>query len=90
MPEIRDDVSYVRGKHVFNFGTDIKPIRVKSANQSDVNFVGIGLGGLSNQPRRFHSSLRDISTDPSAQAEWDRAFPLILGRYAQTSLLCRL
>jgi len=84
VPEIRDDLSYVRGKHVFNFGTDIKPIRVKSANQSDVNFVSIGLGGLVNS---LDDSTRpaDISADLSAQAEWDRAFPLILGRYAQTS-----
>jgi hypothetical protein len=84
VPEIRDDISYVHAKHVFNFGTDIKPIRVKSSNQSDVNFVGIGLGGLVNN---LDDSTRpaDISSDPSAQAEWDRAFPLILGRYAQTS-----
>jgi hypothetical protein len=84
VPEIRDDLSYVRGKHAFTFGTDIKPIRVKTANQSDVNFVSIGLGGTLNA---LDDSTRpaDISSDPAAQAEWDRAFPLILGRYGQTS-----
>ena len=84
VPEIRDDLSYVRGKHVFNFGTDIKPIRVKTANQSDVNFVSIGLGGTLNA---LDDSSRpaNISGDAFAQAEWDRAFPLILGRYGQTS-----
>ncbi len=43
VPEFRDDLSYTHGKHSFTFGADIKPIRVKSSNQSDINFVGIGL-----------------------------------------------
>ncbi len=84
VPEIRDDLSYLRGKHAFAFGTDIKPIRVKSANQPDINFVSIGLGGaltaLDNNTRPA-----DISSDPAAQAEWDRAFPLLLGTYTQTN-----
>jgi len=83
VPEFRDDLSYTRGKHSFTFGTDIKPIRVQSTNQSDVNFVGIGLGGnilaLDNSTRPA-----DISSDPAAQAEWDNAFPLLLGRYSST------
>lgn len=84
VPEIRDDLSYLHGKHSFTFGTDIKPIRVKSANQPDINFVSIGLGGNLNA---LDDSTRpaDISNDPAAQAEWDRAFPLLLGRYGQTN-----
>jgi hypothetical protein len=84
VPEVRDDFSYVHGNHSFAFGTDIKPIRVNSTNQSDVNFVGLGLGGalfaLDDSTRPA-----DISTDPAAQSEWDRAFPLLLGRFNQTS-----
>ena len=84
VPEIRDDLTYVRSRHSFSFGADIKPIRVKSSNQNDVNFVSIGLGG---NIQALDSSLRpaDISDDPAAQSEWDRAFTLLLGRYAQTS-----
>ena len=84
VPEIRDDLSWTRGKHSFVFGTDIKPIRVNSSNQADISFVGIGLGGNIHSlsvPRRP----ADISDDPAAQAEWDNAFPLLLGRFAQTS-----
>jgi hypothetical protein len=83
VPEFRDDLSYTRGKHSFTFGTDIKPIRVQSTNQSDVNFVGIGLGG---NILALDASTRpaDISSDPAAQAEWDNAFPLLLGRYSST------
>ena len=84
VPEFRDDLSWTRGKHSFVFGTDIKPIRVKSSNQADISFVGIGLGGNIHSlsvPRRP----ADISDDPAAQAEWDNAFPLLLGRFSQTS-----
>ncbi len=84
VPEIRDDLSYTRGEHNFVFGTDIKLIGVKSANQADINFVGLGLGGsllaLDDSTRPT-----DISSDPAFQAEWDRAFPLLLGRYGQTN-----
>jgi Carboxypeptidase regulatory-like domain len=84
VPEFRDDISYTHGKHSLTFGTDIKPIRVQSTNQSDVNFVGIGLGGnilaLDDSTRPA-----DISSDPAAQAEWDNAFPLLLGRYSSTN-----
>ena len=84
VPEFRDDLSYTHGKHSFTFGADIKPIRVKSSNQSDISVVGIGLGGnlltLDDATRPS-----DISGDPSAQAEWDNAFPLLLGSYSQTS-----
>jgi hypothetical protein len=84
VPEFRDDISYIHGKHVFTFGTDIKPIRVHSSNQADVNFVGIGLGGniLTLDPSTRPA---DISSDPAAQAEWDNAFPLLLGRYSSTN-----
>jgi hypothetical protein len=84
VPEVRDDLSWTHGKHSFVFGTDIKPIRVKSFNQADISFVGIGLGGNIHNlsaPRRP----ADISTDSAAQAEWDNAFPLLLGRFSQTS-----
>jgi hypothetical protein len=83
VPEFRDDLSYTHGKHSLTFGTDIKPIRVQSTNQSDVNFVGIGLGG---NILALDASTRpaDISSDPAAQAEWDNAFPLLLGRYSST------
>lgn len=84
VPEIRDDFSYIHGNHAFGFGADIKPIRVKSANQADINFVSIGLGGTLNA---LDASTRpaDISSSAAAQSEWDRAFSLLLGRFAQTN-----
>jgi hypothetical protein len=85
VPEIRDDLNWTHGKHSFTFGTDIKPIRVKSSNQADINFVSIGLDNGSSL-NQLDDSTRpaDISQDPAAQAEWDRAFTMLLGRYNQT------
>ena len=57
---------------------------MKSSNQADINFVSLGLGGnlLALDPSTRPA---DISSDPAAQAAWDNAFPLILGRYSQTT-----
>ena len=86
VPEIRDDLSYTLGRHSLTFGTDIKPIRVKSTNQADVNFVSIGIDNGSSL-NALDASTRpgDISSGAAAQAEWDRAFTLLLGRYNQTN-----
>ena len=32
VPEIRDTLSWAKGSHTFQFGADIKPIRVNSHN----------------------------------------------------------
>jgi hypothetical protein len=86
VPEIRDDLSYTRGNHTFTFGTDIKLIRVNSNNQADVNFVSIGIdNGSSLNALDASTRPADISGDAAAQAEWDRAFTLLLGRYNQTN-----
>ncbi len=86
VPEIRDDLSYTRGNHTFTFGTDIKLIRVNSTNQADVNFVSIGIdNGSSLNTLDDSTRPSDISSDPAAQNEWDRAFTLLLGRYNQTN-----
>jgi hypothetical protein len=86
VPEIRDDLTYTRGNHSFSFGIDIKPIRVKSSNQADINFVSIGIdNGSSLNSLDDSTRPADISSDPFAVAEWDRAFTLLLGRYNQTN-----
>jgi Carboxypeptidase regulatory-like domain len=88
VPEVRDDLTWTRGSHSFTFGTDIKPIRVKSSDQADVNFVSIGLdNGSSLNALNPATRPADMSSNPAAQAEWDRAFTLLLGRYNQTSSL---
>ena len=57
---------------------------MKSFEPGGHQFRGHRLGrqhSIIETPRRP----ADISDDPAAQAEWDNAFPLLLGRYSQTS-----
>ncbi len=81
VPEFRDTFSWSRGKHTFQFGADIKPIRVHSTNVNDINFPTVGLSSLITN---LNSTLRpgDILNDPSARAQWDNNFTTLLGRYA--------
>jgi len=85
VPEFRDGVTWTRGKHTFDFGTDIKFIRQISALKNDFNFVGIGLvGGFNQTLDTPGNTLRpsDLNSDPSAISNWDGAFPFLLGRYS--------
>lgn len=87
VPEIRDDLSWSHRNHSFTFGADIKPIRVKSSNQADINFVSIGIDNGSSL-NQLDGSTRPADIDPTnsfATNEWDRAFTLLLGRYNQTA-----
>jgi Carboxypeptidase regulatory-like domain len=85
VPEVRDDLTWTHGNHSLTFGTDIKPIRVKTANQADISFVSIGIdNGSSLNSLDASTRPADISGDAFSLAEWDRAFTLLLGRYNQT------
>jgi hypothetical protein len=89
VPEFRDGLSWTKGKHTMEFGTDIKLIRQISALKNDFNDAGIGLGGFigSLDTGAGTPSLRpaDINSDPSAISNWDDAFPFDLGRYSAVS-----
>jgi len=77
----RDTVSWVRGKHVIQFGGVISPVIFKSGNLTDTNSYGIGIGGfISGLTAAQRPS--DFAGDPS---EWDRLFALALGRYSNIS-----
>jgi hypothetical protein len=85
VPEVRDDLNWSHGNHTFTFGTDIKPIRVKTANQADISFVSIGIdNGSSLNSLDASTRPSDIAGDAFSLSEWDRAFTLLLGRYNQT------
>jgi Carboxypeptidase regulatory-like domain len=81
VPVLRDDFTYVRGKHNIQVGGTFKPIRTRSTQISDFNFATIGLGGnltslaAGNQPS-------DILQDPAALNLWDQDFSFALGRFA--------
>ena len=84
VPEFRDGVTWTKGKHTLDFGTDVKFIRQISALKNDFNFISIGLGGFNQSLDTPGNVLRpsDLNSDPSAISNWDNAFPFLLGRYA--------
>jgi hypothetical protein len=84
VPEIHDTFAWARGKHNFQFGGDIKPIRVHSSNTNDINFQTIG---LQSQITSLDSDRRpaDISKDAGLENLWDQAFTTLLGRYGSNT-----
>ena len=80
--QLRDTLSWVKGKHVMQFGGVFSPTIFKSGNLTDTNTYGIGIGGLVNSllPNQRPSDINSNDTD-----EWDRVFPVALGRYSSIS-----
>jgi len=85
VPEFRESLTWIKGKHTMDFGGDLKLIRQISALKNDFNFIGIGLGGqIQSLDTAPQNQLRpsDINADSSAIANWDNFFPFLLGRYS--------
>jgi len=84
VPEFREGLTWIKGNHTMDFGSDVKLIRQISALKNDFNFIGVGLGGFITA---LDPSLRpgDINSDQSAINNWDNFFPFMLGRYSQVT-----
>ena len=81
VPTLRDDFTWIRGRHTWQIGGMFKPSHQTSTQINDFNFVNIGIGGglLSLAPSQRPD---DILDDPVAATEWDQLFPFLLGRFA--------
>ena len=84
VPEFREGLTWTKGNHTLDFGTDIKLIRQISALKNDFNFITVGLGGANQTLDTPGDVLRpaNLNQDPSAVSAYDSSFPFILGRYA--------
>jgi hypothetical protein len=86
VPEIRDTVSWSKGKHTMQFGADIKPTHVKFYNVNDISFASIGLQSaitsLTTTPPQPSLRPSNIASDPASTGLWDNTFTTLLGRYA--------
>jgi hypothetical protein len=86
VPDIRDDLTWTRGKHVWQYGGLFKPQHQTSRQINDFNFLTLGLGGnttsLDRDPTLKQLRPNDILQDPAAFGEWDSVFPFMLGRFA--------
>jgi hypothetical protein len=89
IPELRDDLTKVVGKHTLQFGANLKWISSITDLTPDINIPLIGLGGFNTTLDRF---LRpNVAGTPlilqdqagAAIGEWDQLFPIVLGRFAQ-------
>jgi len=81
VPTLRDDLTYTRGRHTWQFGGSVKPIRQKSGLVNDFNFVSVGLGGVNNS---LNSTLRpgNILNSATARRQYDSMYTFLLGRFA--------
>jgi len=80
VPTLRDDLTYTHGRHTWQFGGSVKPIRQKSGLVNDFNFVSVGLGGLTNT---LNSTLRpgNILNSATARRQYDSMYTFLLGRF---------
>lgn len=87
VPTLRDDFTWTRGKHIWQFGGLFKPAHQTSRQINDFNFPTLGLGGLTTSLDSTSRDLRpsDILQSNAAIGEWDSVFPFILGRFAQVA-----
>ncbi|HTU33206.1 MAG TPA: TonB-dependent receptor [Candidatus Acidoferrum sp.] len=78
VPEVREQLTWAKGHHNFEFGGDIRLIREYSQLGNSINNVTIGLGpNFANLSGSLRPS--DINADHGAQNEWDGTFTSILG-----------
>jgi hypothetical protein len=79
--QLRDTLTWIKGKHQLQFGGVISPTIFKSGNLTDTNSYQLGIGGnltgLTDKQRPD-----DFNGDTN---EWDRVFTLVLGRYGSES-----
>ena len=81
VPEVREQLTWEKGHHNFEFGGDIRLIRNYSTLGNSINFLTIGLGpNFANLDASLRPS--DINADHGAQNEWDGTFTTILGSYS--------
>jgi hypothetical protein len=90
VPEIRDVLTWTKGRHTLEFGTDIKLIQDKSNLNNSINNVTVGLGGNLLNLGPPGSSLRPSDAyqnqnDPGSMINYDSAYTFLLGHFSEAS-----
>ena len=89
IPVVRDDFSWLKGRHSFQFGGTFKYINPDSNTILDYDSPTIGLGGnMPNLGSAIDNPLRPTDIDTSSNTAislYDRAFSFALGRFASVS-----
>ena len=79
VPTFRDDVTWTKGNHTFQFGGSYKPIRQNTTLVNDFDFPSVGLGGGLTA---LNSTFRPTNILAGAVTNYDAAFAFALGRLA--------
>lgn len=79
VPTFRDDLTWTKGNHTFQFGGSYKPIRQNTTLVNDLDFPSVGLGGGLSQ---LSAAFRPTNILAGAAANYDAAFGFALGRLA--------
>ena len=77
-PTYRDDVTYIHGKHTFQFGGELNPLKIRSNLVNDLTFIQEGLGGAITRARSELRMSQPISCKTLIrlpQGIFDRIFP---------------
>ncbi len=77
-PTLRDDVTFIRGKHTLQFGAQWQPVKVRSNAVNDIDFVQEGLGGQIESLTPMYRPA-NISTSSYSESNWDNFFTGELG-----------
>ncbi|HWZ98729.1 MAG TPA: carboxypeptidase-like regulatory domain-containing protein [Candidatus Dormibacteraeota bacterium] len=87
---IKDDFTWTRGRHTWQFGGVFRPMRDNETQITDQNTITLGLGGNTLNFDDSAAQLRPaniLTTDPSlgattfATSDYDSTFAALLGRY---------
>jgi hypothetical protein len=90
VPVFRDDFTWVHNKHNFEMGGTFKPIKTRSIQVNDFNFISLGISttlpnlDLSQEPTNLlgrDSSDATVPADAIAAQLWDSAYAFGLGRF---------
>ncbi|HEV2322744.1 MAG TPA: TonB-dependent receptor [Terracidiphilus sp.] len=84
IPIVRDDFTWIRGRHSFSFGGTFKWETPNDFAAENYNFPSVGVTGNTNFIG-LNDSLRPDDIDPLATQIYDNAFSTALGAFADVS-----
>lgn len=80
IPVLRDDFTWIKGGHSWQFGGSFKDILAHTTNASDYNTTYLGLGGLNTA---LSASVEPSDIDPQNTFTFDQGYTFLLGRIGQ-------
>jgi Carboxypeptidase regulatory-like domain len=80
VPVLRDDFTWIKGSHSWQFGGSFKDILSHTTNAADYNTTYLGLGGLNTA---LSPSVEPSDIDPQNTFTFDQGYTFLLGRIGQ-------